>query len=324
MSIEPEHEELHDALGDQVEHLEIAPSPIAEVMKAGTALRARRRMALVSGVATLAVLPVAAVAVFAGSGGGERAGLFGTGRAKPGSSGRPNPAFETRASPGRTAVPTSEPAAGSKSLTPLPSVTTTLPKPSATRADPPSTNDDIRVLADGVFGGQHWRLVRDVFVIAVAEAASTGPGFGNHLPLSRRGQAGTYTCEFTGFQWGDRPAGTTPDLNAGGTCGLDGQPGYPGVVNGPSWSTLAGTNSSIVEMVGQVDATKVATVTITVDDAISSPEPVHTVAGERVGYYVFFEHLVTTKDHPSVTVTGYDAQGRRVGSDGLRWPPSMH
>ena len=122
MSIEPEHEELHDALGDQVEHLEIAPSPIAEVMKAGTALRARRRMALVSGVATLAVLPVAAVAVFAGSGGGERAGLFGTGRAKPGSSGRPNPAFETRASPGRTAVPTSEPAAGSKSLTPLPSV----------------------------------------------------------------------------------------------------------------------------------------------------------------------------------------------------------
>ncbi|MFL6110892.1 MAG: hypothetical protein ACJ786_06020 [Catenulispora sp.] len=332
MSHEPEHEEnlheetledLHDALGDQVEYLEIGPSPIAEVMKDGRALRARRRMALVSGVAALAVLPVAAVAVFGGGGGGSRATVasLGNGAARTGGTGWPSPTPGSTAVPDRTGGPTS--AAKPRTLLSSPAVTLSKPTEYGTPS-PPNARDDIKVLADGTFGGQHWRLVRDRFVVAQASADNASPGFDDHLPLSQRGRAGTYTCEFTGLQWGDRSAGTTPDFNSGGMCGPDNQAiGYSEIVARPSLSTLTGTDFAVADLVGRVDATKVATVTITVGDAISSPEPVYTVDGERIGYYVFFERAATAASRLPATVTGYGAQGEEVGHADLDMPVNL-
>ena len=65
MRDESELDELHGALNAEVTQLVIGASPIADVMRAGAVRRTRRRVAVTSGVAALAVLPVAAVAVFA-------------------------------------------------------------------------------------------------------------------------------------------------------------------------------------------------------------------------------------------------------------------
>jgi hypothetical protein len=283
VSYEPEHEELHeelhDAFGDQVGYLEIGPSPTAQVMKGGAVLRAKRRVALVSGMATLAVLPVAAVAVFAA--GGNR---------------------------------TDTPASGHKPPKTLPSPTVTLPKATDGPATPPSPNDDIKVLADGTFGGQQWRLVRDQFVTSNAGVGAVPEHPDAHLPLAQRGRSGIDSCEFIGFQWGDRPAGSTPDFKAGGMCGPDSQLGVlPETVDAPSGTRLTETDHPIMALVGRVDGTKVASVTLTVGDAISAPQPVVTVFGEHVGYYVFFVRTDTTKVHPPAIITGYDVQGSEVG-----------
>ena len=64
-----EHDErLQRVFADEVEELTIGPSPVAAVMRDGAGLRTRRRLGVVSGVAALAVLPVAAVAAFSGGG----------------------------------------------------------------------------------------------------------------------------------------------------------------------------------------------------------------------------------------------------------------
>ena len=123
------HDDLHLAFGAEVTGMEIGPSPTAAVMKNGGVLRTRRRMTAVSGVAVLAALPVVAVA---GMGGGHApAGLNTTVNA------------DAASTSGRTATA----ASGNENLKLIPDYTAVLPAAATGESYPPSSADDIKVLA---------------------------------------------------------------------------------------------------------------------------------------------------------------------------------
>jgi hypothetical protein len=288
------HVALHEAFGAEVADLAVSATPVGAVMKGGSALRARRRLAAVSGVAALAVLPVAVVAIF--SGGSRPVDSAGESHGTGGDR-------STTTSPERFTVPTAL----------LPSPTVTLP-PQGRRLDStaPNPRDDYTVVAGGTFGGQHWRLVRDVFVIP--GGVTSVPGAKNHLPKSQRGTAGTSTCDYIGLQWGDRPPGTLPDFGAVGGC--DPVPRgdverIAGLLMSAS-QTMPSSELPMTSFVGRVDSSKITSVTVTVGARTTSRQPVYTVAGEAGGYYVVFVSPLTFQDERSVFITGYDASGQVV------------
>lgn len=311
MTDETEHEDstasLHEAFGAEVADLDIGATPVGAVMRGGAALRARRRLTAVSGVAALAVLPVAAFAIFSGgsrpvdSAGKQRGGSVtstGTGTSNGGSTvGSPatsSPAF---------AVPTALLAAPTVTLPPL---------GQRPVIDGPNPRDDYTVVAAGTFGGQHWRLVRDLFV--VTDDVASGPDEKNHLPMSQRGKAGTDTCDFTGLQWGDRAPGTVPDFTGGGTC-VPAARGDIERITSPLMAGSHGTPTSEVPVtyfLGRVDVSKITSVTVTIGARSTSRQPVYTVPGEAGGYYVVFVPPLTFQDERSMFITGYDAGGQAV------------
>ena len=185
MRDESEHDDLyqalHNAIGAEVADLEIGATPVGAVMKAGNALRTKRRLTTVSGVAALAVLPVAAVAVFAGGTGGA-GGSGGNSKLGPVQAGGTNHGKgpTTPTTPPMTTTPLAD-------LIPSPTVTPP-PRGIGVLYANPNPDDAYTVIAGGTIGGQHWRLVRDLFVAPVY--VSPGPGPTNHLPMSQRGRAG--------------------------------------------------------------------------------------------------------------------------------------
>ena len=320
MSHESEHEDmhdqhsLHDALDAEVAGLEIGATPVAAVLAGGTALRTRRRLTAVSGVAALAVLPVAAVAIFAGrAGSGTGTGGTANGAVK----------FFDGNHEGNHAG-TSKPTTANDPTVPVVPEVPTARVPSPTLTLPPQgrgliyedpvANDSYTVLAGGTIGGQHWRLVRDLFV--VPSYANPGLGGTNHLPMSQRGKAGTQACDFTGLQWGDRPAGTLPDFGAGGGC----NPAVDGDIErvtaplmGAATSGTPTRDLPLSYFYGRVDASKVASVTVTIGSRSTSPQTIYTVPGETDGYYVVFVPPLTFQDEQYMVITAYDAGGKAVG-----------
>lgn len=296
------HAALHAAFGAEVADLDVGTTPVGAVMKGGTALRARRRLTAVSGVAALAVLPVAAVAIFSGGSRPVDSAVKGAGI---GAAGRSTTVGRGPAVlPEMFAVPTA--------LIPSPTVTLS-PQGRWLQFTVPNPRDTYTVVAGGTFGGQHWRLVRDVFVVPEDEASTVGAK--NHLPPSQRGEAGTSTCDFTGLQWGDRPAGTLPDfVSGGGACDPAAQ-GDVERITAPLMGESQFTPTSEMPMsyfVGRVDASTITSVTVTVGARSTSRQPVYTVPGESGGYYVVFVPPLTFQDERSIFITGYDAGGQIV------------
>jgi hypothetical protein len=310
MSDESEHDDLnhalHNAFGTEVADLEIGATPFTAVMDGGGALRNRRRLAAVSGVAALAVLPVAAVAIFAGGTGGTG----GTSKLGPVQAGGTNhgkgPTVPT--APAILPMTTTPPA----DLIPSPIVTLP-PQGEGLLSVKPNPNDTYTVVAGGTIGGQHWRLVRDLFVAPLYVAP--GPGQGNHLPMSQRGRAGTQECDFTGLQWGDRPPGTLPDFDAGGGC----NPAADGDVEritspmmDASRNVIPTQGVPLSYLTGRVDSSKITSVVVTIGSRSTTRQPIHPVPGEGDGYYVVFLSPLTFQDEESMGVTGYDAAGHVV------------
>jgi hypothetical protein len=282
---------LHDAFGDEVATLEVDVSPLGQVMRDGAALRTRRRLALASGVTALVVLPVAAVAAF-GTGSGTKPG--------PGPDG-----FAT----GKTS---------SRELPPPPKTTATMVPPGQHQNLP---NDEIVVLSAGTFHGQHWRLVRDRFVVAGPEGASVmdDPTQRPHLPFTANwGKHGTIECDFTGIQWGDDTAGSGP--GDGGACNpTDDGPidALHGRFNGGpriNISPGAKTTRPTATMVGRIDGTDVAWVTVAIGGGAAEKVPVIVVPGEENDYFVFMVPTLPEQGAGTVTTTAYDGQGRSLGS----------
>ena len=316
MSDESEQDDLnqalHNALGAEVADLEIGATPVGAVLKAGDALRTKRRLTTVSGVAALAVLPVAAVAIFAGGTGGTGGAGGAGGTSKPG----PVEAGGTNHGKGLTAptAPTTLPITAIPPADLIPSPTVTLPPEGVGLVYAnPNPDDTYTVVASGTIGGQHWRLVRDVFVAPGYVAA--GPGPNNHLPMSQRGRAGTQACDFTGLQWGDRPPGTLPDFGAGGGC----NPAADGDVERITSPMMDASGSAtptkempVSYFSGRVDSSKITSVAVTIGSKSTTRQPIYPVPGEGDGYYVVFVPPLTFQDEESMGVTGYDAAGHVV------------
>lgn len=293
---------LHDAFGAEVATLEVDLSPLAEVMRDGAALRTKRRLAVVSGVTALVVLPVAAVAFGAGAGRRTGAGPDGFAPSPPRTSAKP---------PTMRALPP-------------PPVTATLVPPGR-NADLP--NDDIQVLADGTFHGQHWRLVRDRFVVEGPEGGSVmdDPSQRPHLPYPANwGKHGTIECDFTGIQWGDQPAGSGP--GGGGSCNptddgpIDGLHGLFSGVSGPVFTPTSDGTRPALTLAGRIDGTDAAWVTVTVDGVVSEKAPVIVVPGEKNDYYVIMMPAYAKHGAMTLTTTVYDAAGDSLGSETAALP----
>jgi len=307
MSDESEHDDLnqalHNAFGAEVADLEIGATPVGAVMKAGDTLRTKRRLTTVSGVAALAVLPVAAVAIFAGGTGGN--GKLGPGEAAGANHGK-GPAVPTApATVPRTTIP---PAA----LIPSPTVTLP-PQGVGVLYAKPNPDDAYTVVASGTIGGQHWRLVRDLFVASLYVAPSPGPD--NHLPMSQRGRAGTQACDFTGLQWGDRPPGTLPDFSAGGGCNPAADGDVERITSPMMQASRSGTPTKdlpVSYFIGRVDSSKITSVAVIIGSKSTTRQPIYSVPGEGDGYYVVFVPPLTFQDEESMGVTGYDAAGHVV------------
>ncbi|NUP50136.1 MAG: hypothetical protein HOW97_22920 [Catenulispora sp.] len=305
MNNEPEHVVLNEAFDAEVAELSIGDAPIGAMMKNGAGLRTRRRLATVSGAAALAVLPVAAVALYSGGAGTDDAAGKGGG--------------STPTKPHSTSTIPTTPTGGKTTPEPLlSSPTDALSKVDVGKASPPNPLDDIQVIASGTMGGQQWRLVRDRFVMKADGVPSTSSV---HLPQSQLGRPGTVSCNFTGVQWGDRPPGTTPDLHAGGDCG----PGNAVFTDVPDKfreigadRVMNGSPGAVIPFFGNLNATKITSVKITLDGRTTASQPVYVLPGEKVGYYVVF---LDYKPHwdPDATVTGYDAQGHVVGTQPFRY-----
>jgi hypothetical protein len=303
-SHENPYTDLHDAFGAEVADLEIGATPVGAVLKGGTSLRTRRRLTAVSGVAALAVLPVAAVTLFAG----------GTG-AGPGPGPGPTTVDaglrnQSNGSPDGSNHNQVEPPDPAGTGTPTPGSTFILPQLTPgqnTRA--PNTTDAYTVVAGGTVDGKHWRLVRDLFV--VPDNLPFPSGLGSHLPISEKGKSGTTTCDYTGLQWGGNPPGTQPDFDAGGQCSADVE-SERGPLSSGMVSAKAG-GLSLWSLIGRVDSTKVATVSVTIGAHTTARQPISPVPGENDGYYVVFLPALSDQDQQAMKYfTTYDAGGHVV------------
>lgn len=310
MSEESEHdniyEDLHHAFGAEVADLDIGATPAGAVMASGAALRVRRRLTAVSGVAALAVLPVAAVAIFSGGGGAN--GNGGT-EAAAKFTGTRSSAAHTPSAPGGMTRPES-------AKTPTPSTTAVLPQQTlGGTTTAPDSHDVITVVGTGVTEGHPWRLVRDEYVVAEGQGLQDGRLLVDqpHLPISRLGSAGTGVCVFIGVQWGDQPAGTQPDFNAAGQCSTQHAPVTGPLSLGPTYGPVNSDRTQWV-LIGQVDDTsKVAKVSVSSAHGTTAPQAVFPVPGERDGYYAVFLPSLTEDAQHRLTITTYDTGGHVVG-----------
>ena len=294
MNDDSEHDEtqelhqLHEAFGVAVEGLVIGSSPVADVMRDGAVRRTRRRLALTSGVAALAVLPVAAAAVVAG---GHR-----------------------EAKGGAVSAATSPTSSGVHHPPPI-VVPTPLPAPG--QLNPALPNDSIVVLADGKLNGKHWRLVRDRYVVAGPEPANVmgDPSQRPHLPYAANwDKPGTIECDFTGIQWGDgAPADHSAGFLAGGGCNPTDDGSIAGIVTRFAGGTIPDGGSEPQYVEGRIDGQDAAYITVSIDGWDSGTQPVIEVPGERNDYYVV---LVPHTAFPfkNLDVAVYDAHGRVLGT----------
>ncbi|NUP52361.1 MAG: hypothetical protein HOW97_34320 [Catenulispora sp.] len=294
---EHEDEDLHTAFGEQVAHLSIGSSPTAAVLKDGAVLRGRRRLALASGVAALAVLPIAAFAAFAPGGGGTLS---------PGAGSRtPDPKH-----------------LGDYLPLPSPSVITPQTDPTA-KTVAPAAEDFVRVLTEGTIDGQHWRLVQVGYMIAGDDnAISPWGATGLHpLPLSQQGQDGVQSCMWLGVQWGDRPAGTVPDYRFSGSCQPSARKGSATVV--PLMSNVS-TNlppskaGAVTAVTATVDSSRVASTTLAIAGRVSAHQPVITDRNSQDGYCVYLVDPSYDRSGEAMLLTLYDAKGKVLESQVLQ------
>jgi hypothetical protein len=272
---------LAEAFSDLVDAVTIGPSPMAAVMRDGRSLRHRRRAGVVAGMATLAVVPVAAVAAF---------GVTGS---------------------GKTALPPANATSAAKPTA----------HPTPTSAGP-GPDDQIVTIAQGIAGGKHWVLLRDRFGIRSMPAGPPPPtvptdslAAQKHLPLSDvlSGKASAQ-CEIRAlvFEGQDRDQALTHSgvgcaavdraVAAHDAAGLYDRPwslvpdSFIGLTAiGPDSTDTTDTTDSTdttrspgVLIYGEVDASKVASVSITSDIYGNLPaQPVFRVGGERTGYFVW-------------------------------------
>ena len=281
------HDDLHDALGAAVATLVIGASPTADVMRDGMVRRRRRRLAVTSGVAALAVLPVAAVAVFAGgAGAGTKSGAV---------------------SPAQIA--------GKESPNPPPIVVPT-PLPAPGKLNPDLPNDSIVVLASGTADGKHWRLVRDRYVVAGPEPANAmgDPSTRPHLPYAANwDKPGTIECDFTGIQWGDDVPGGDSRLS-GGACNPVDLGSITRILGRFGESGDSGSSRQAPPSVwGRIDGTDVAYMSMSIDDWYSGKQPVIQVPGETNDYYVIMVPR-SPGSYKRLTTTLYDAHGMVLGT----------
>lgn len=309
---------LHAALGEQVEHLTIGASPVSAVLRDGGALRVRRRLAVTSGVAALAVLPVAAVTVFGAGGagsGGEQVHAGGTTGFGAGQLQAASTAGTTSAQAQAVGTPTTKPTQSTQPTKPtklLPAPTGTHVNRDADHVASPNPFDDYQVVATGALGSQHWRLVRDRFVIKTGENPSDPGAPNNHLPQSKQHQAGTDSCEALGLQWGDGPVGAYPDFEPVTTCATYDMVYGDGTLIMNASNEVGKFGTTLTELAGRVDATKVATVTLTIGDRSTAPEPIYHASGQGYGYYVFLVDRSINNGDNGYTLTLRDSAGHVV------------
>lgn len=304
MRDESEHEEfhadLHSALDAVAATLVIGASPTADVMRDGAVRRRQRRLAVTSGVAALAVLPVAAMAVFAGGGTGG---------------GTKSPALNAASSPaptGRGTWPAPKP------------IVVPAPLPAPGQVNPDLPNDSIVVLASGTADGKHWRLVRDRYVVAGPEPANVmgDPSSRPHLPYAANwDKPGTIECDFTGIQWGDGVAGGRDDL-AGGGCSPVDDGSITRILGRFAGGGSSGSPDSPAYVWGRVDGTDVAYMSLSIDDWNSGMEPVIQVPGEKNDYYVVMVPPHTLDHYKRLSTTVYDAHGMVLGTEDQPAPPT--
>ncbi|MBS2539943.1 hypothetical protein KGQ20_45100 [Catenulispora sp. NF23] len=292
----PERARLHAVFGAEVAELDIGVTPVDVVMRSGEALRTKRRLAAVSGVAALAVLPVAAVTIFSGGG-------------ADGGSGTSNAAGRNQGSGPSTGAGS---AARNVAKTPTSSPTITLPQDTlGANTTPPDPDDVVTVVTGGTIDGRVWRLVRDQFV--VAQNVGLAVKSATRLPMAKQGDADTLTCDFIGLQWGGRPPGTQPDYDGGGQCSPQ-EMNATGPLSSGSVSAQA-SGLALWAYIGRADTSRVASVSVTIGTQTSVRQPVVPLPGEHYGYYVIFVPSLTDqqKQQPQ-SVTNYDSHGNVVGS----------
>ncbi|MEY9906422.1 hypothetical protein ABIA35_002642 [Catenulispora sp. MAP12-49] len=292
---------LHGAFDAAVSGLVIGSSPTAEVMRDGAVRRTRRRLAVTSGVAALAVLPVAAMGVFAG--------------------GHPAKGRVVSAA----SSPTSSPTSKAKDAANPPPIVVPTPLPAPGKGNPALPNDSVVVLASGTQDGQHWRLVRDHYVVAGPEPANVmgDPSSRPHLPYAANwDKPGTIECDFTAVQWGDAAPGEPGDFLAGGGCNptddgsitrilgrfAEGSPPQSNPVNTPAYTE------------GRIDGADAAYVTVHLDGWSSGKQPVIEVPGEQNDYFMVMVPG-SALSYKNGDVTVYDAHGRVLGTQ--KYPGPM-
>lgn len=289
--------DLHGAFDAELATLMIGTSPIADVMRDGAIRRTRRRVAVSTGVAALAVLPVAAVAIFSGGAGAKAT--------KP-----------TAVRPASTSTPTATPTVQKTSANPPPIVTPT-PLPGPGKLNPALPNDSIVVLANGTQDGKHWRLIRDRFVVAGPEPANVmgDPSSRPHLPYTANwGKPGTIECDFTGVQWGDDAPGARPAFGAGGGCNPTDDGSIVRLIGRFAGGTGISDPDYPLYTEGRIDGTNVAYVTVDIDGWSSGKQPVIQVPGEQNDYYVVMVPTAVGHRYKLMTTTVYDAQGHSLGA----------
>ncbi|ACU69712.1 hypothetical protein Caci_0777 [Catenulispora acidiphila DSM 44928] len=311
MRDESEHEELHGdphpdpdsdlhgAFDAELATLRIGTSPIADVMRDGAIRRTRRRVAVSTGVAALAVLPVAAVAIFSGGAGAKAT--------KP-----------TAIRPASTLTPTSTstPTAQKTSANPPPIVAPT-PLPGPGKLNPAFPNDSIAVLANGTQDGKHWRLIRDRYVVAGPEPANVmgDPSSRPHLPYAPNwDKPGTIECDFTGIQWGDDAPGARPAFGAGGGCNPTDDGSIIRLIGRFDGGGNVGDPDYPLYTEGRIDGTNAAYMTVDIDGWSSGKQPVIQVPGEQNDYYVVMVPTAVGQHYKLMTTTVYDAQGHSLGA----------
>ncbi|MEY9935542.1 hypothetical protein ABH926_010224 [Catenulispora sp. GP43] len=291
MNDESERGELHGAFDEEVSGLVIGASPIADVMRDGAVRRTRRRLAVTSGVAALAVLPVASLAVFAGG----------------------HPAK------GAAVSAASSPTSKAKDAANPPPIVVPTPLPGPGKGNPALPNDSVVVLASGTQDGQHWRLVRDRYVVAGPEPANVmgDPSSRPHLPYAANwGKHGTIECDFTGLQWGDgAPGDHTGGFLAGGGCNPTDDGSITRMLGRFASSSLPGSNpvNTPAYMEGRIDGTDVAYMSVDLDGWTSGKQPVIEVPGEQNDYYVVMVPQ-SALAYKNADITVYDAHGRVLGT----------
>jgi hypothetical protein len=234
----------------------------------------------------------------------------------------PGPAVADAAAPAAPAPPSGSPASTPNQSTDADA----LVAPAAGKDQPVRKNDQIIVLDSGTYQGRHWRLIRDRFVVTVAD--DEGPpkdllGGVRHLPYSQYGKPGTVACQALGFQFGDAAPGTLPDYNTGYGC-LGSEQGGGKFTTPQKFEFLSYGNPidkttgapTYIEVNGDgptswVHGSTAVSAALTIDGVTVDRRALVSPPDEDVAYFGFV--VPGTTDHqPKITVTLFDAHGRKL------------